>query len=149
LHEALGLVDTDASATSGKGDPFILRLHVEKQVEALYAFWISLTTIPSSSRPEFSRFKNAYESNIRQATSDVKPMKLLTLLRSFRRVRSPCPRITSGTSLSPTQRMTLAKVGDALHIPERNPGVNELICVGDKLVPLVFIGILEPGEFWS
>jgi hypothetical protein len=24
---------TDASATSGKGDPFILRLHVEKQVE--------------------------------------------------------------------------------------------------------------------
>ena len=33
LHEALGLVDTDASATSGKGDPFILRLHVEKQVE--------------------------------------------------------------------------------------------------------------------
>ncbi|OQE43594.1 hypothetical protein PENCOP_c003G07567 [Penicillium coprophilum] len=33
LHEALGLVDTDASATSGKGDPFILRLNVEKQVE--------------------------------------------------------------------------------------------------------------------
>ncbi|KOS43018.1 hypothetical protein ACN38_g6080 [Penicillium nordicum] len=33
LHEALGLVDTDASATSGKGDPFILRLSVEKQVE--------------------------------------------------------------------------------------------------------------------
>ncbi|KAJ5972056.1 uncharacterized protein N7479_001974 [Penicillium vulpinum] len=33
LHEALGLVDTDASATSGKGDPFILRLHVERQVE--------------------------------------------------------------------------------------------------------------------
>jgi hypothetical protein len=36
--------------------------------------------------------------------------------------------------------MTLAKVGDALHIPERNPGVNELICVGDKLVPLVILG---------
>ncbi|KAJ5781644.1 uncharacterized protein N7518_010127 [Penicillium psychrosexuale] len=33
LQEALGLVDTDASATSGKGDPFILRLGVEKQVE--------------------------------------------------------------------------------------------------------------------
>ncbi|KAL4937018.1 hypothetical protein BDV06DRAFT_227353 [Aspergillus oleicola] len=33
LHEALGLVDTDPSATSGKGDPFIVRLGVEKQVE--------------------------------------------------------------------------------------------------------------------
>ncbi|KAL4930725.1 SLM1 family PH domain-containing protein [Aspergillus undulatus] len=33
LHEALGLVDTDPSATSGKGDPFIVRLAVEKQVE--------------------------------------------------------------------------------------------------------------------
>jgi hypothetical protein len=33
LHEALGLVDTDPSATSGKGDPFIMRLNVEKQVE--------------------------------------------------------------------------------------------------------------------
>ncbi|KGO65770.1 hypothetical protein PITC_008210 [Penicillium italicum] len=33
LDEALGLVDTDASATLGKGDPFILRLNVEKQVE--------------------------------------------------------------------------------------------------------------------
>ena len=33
LHEALGLVDADASAISGKGDPFILRLNVEKQVE--------------------------------------------------------------------------------------------------------------------
>ncbi|KAL4921633.1 hypothetical protein BDW62DRAFT_219017 [Aspergillus aurantiobrunneus] len=33
LHEALGLVDTDPSATSGKGDPFIVRLAVEKQIE--------------------------------------------------------------------------------------------------------------------
>ncbi|KAJ5086847.1 hypothetical protein NUU61_008154 [Penicillium alfredii] len=33
LHEALGLVDTDPSATSGKGDPFIMRLNVERQVE--------------------------------------------------------------------------------------------------------------------
>lgn len=33
LHEALGLVDTDPSATSGKGDPFIVRLSVDKQVE--------------------------------------------------------------------------------------------------------------------
>ncbi|KAL4865987.1 hypothetical protein BDV12DRAFT_173673 [Aspergillus spectabilis] len=33
LHEALGLVDTDPSATSGKGDPFIVRLSVEKQIE--------------------------------------------------------------------------------------------------------------------
>lgn len=33
LHEALGLVDTDPSATSGKGDPFLMRLNVEKQVE--------------------------------------------------------------------------------------------------------------------
>ncbi|KAL4776339.1 hypothetical protein BDW60DRAFT_82247 [Aspergillus nidulans var. acristatus] len=33
LQEALGLVDTDPSATSGKGDPFIVRLSVEKQIE--------------------------------------------------------------------------------------------------------------------
>lgn len=33
LHESLGLVDTDPSATSGKGDPFLMRLNVEKQVE--------------------------------------------------------------------------------------------------------------------
>lgn len=33
LHEALGLVDTDPSAISGKGDPFIVRLGVEKQIE--------------------------------------------------------------------------------------------------------------------
>jgi hypothetical protein len=33
LQEALGLVDEDPSATSGKGDPFIVRLNVEKQIE--------------------------------------------------------------------------------------------------------------------
>ncbi|KAJ5567533.1 hypothetical protein N7535_006839 [Penicillium sp. DV-2018c] len=33
LQEALGLVDTDPSVTAGKGDPFILRLHAEKQIE--------------------------------------------------------------------------------------------------------------------
>ncbi|WEW60587.1 phosphatidylinositol 4,5-bisphosphate-binding protein [Emydomyces testavorans] len=33
LHEALGLVDTDPSATSGKGDPFIIKLGVDRQLE--------------------------------------------------------------------------------------------------------------------
>ena len=33
LHEALGLVDTDSAATAGKGDPFIIRLGVDKQIE--------------------------------------------------------------------------------------------------------------------
>jgi hypothetical protein len=33
LQEALGLVDTDPSATSGKGDPYIVKLAVEKQIE--------------------------------------------------------------------------------------------------------------------
>lgn len=33
LQEALGLVDRDSSATSGKGDPYIVKLAVEKQVE--------------------------------------------------------------------------------------------------------------------
>lgn len=33
LHEALGLVDTDPSATAGRGDPFIVRLSVEKQID--------------------------------------------------------------------------------------------------------------------
>ncbi|KAL4808449.1 hypothetical protein BDV18DRAFT_135032 [Aspergillus unguis] len=33
LQEALGLVDTDPSATAGKGDPYIVRLNVERQVE--------------------------------------------------------------------------------------------------------------------
>ncbi len=33
LQEALGLVDNDAAATSGKGDPFLVKLGVDKQVE--------------------------------------------------------------------------------------------------------------------
>lgn len=33
LQEALGLIDTDPLATSGKGDPFILRLSVDRQLE--------------------------------------------------------------------------------------------------------------------
>lgn len=33
LQEALGLVDIEPSATSGKGDPFIVRLGVERQIE--------------------------------------------------------------------------------------------------------------------
>ncbi|KAL1852678.1 phosphatidylinositol 4,5-bisphosphate-binding protein [Paecilomyces lecythidis] len=33
LQEALGLVDLDPAATSGKGDPYIVRLHVDRQLE--------------------------------------------------------------------------------------------------------------------
>jgi hypothetical protein len=33
LHEALGLVDTDAAATSGKGDPYIIKIGVDRQLE--------------------------------------------------------------------------------------------------------------------
>ena len=33
LQEALGLVDTDSSATSGKGDPYIVKLAVERQID--------------------------------------------------------------------------------------------------------------------
>ena len=33
LQEALGLVDTDPAATSGKGDPYIVKLGVEKQID--------------------------------------------------------------------------------------------------------------------
>lgn len=33
LHEALGLVDTDPAATSGKGDPFIIRMNADRQLE--------------------------------------------------------------------------------------------------------------------
>ncbi|MCJ1351674.1 MAG: hypothetical protein MMC33_001658 [Icmadophila ericetorum] len=33
LQEALGLVDLEPSATSGKGDPFIVKLGVERQIE--------------------------------------------------------------------------------------------------------------------
>ena len=33
MQEALGLVDLEPSAASGKGDPFIVRLGVERQVE--------------------------------------------------------------------------------------------------------------------
>ncbi|KAI9809602.1 MAG: hypothetical protein M1825_000034 [Sarcosagium campestre] len=33
LQEALGLVDTDPHATTGKGDPFIVKLGVDKQLE--------------------------------------------------------------------------------------------------------------------
>ncbi len=33
LQEALGMVDTDPSATAGKGDPFIVKLGVDRQIE--------------------------------------------------------------------------------------------------------------------
>ncbi|KAJ9637612.1 uncharacterized protein PV06_09432 [Exophiala oligosperma] len=33
LQEALGMVDTDAASTSGKGDPFLVKLGVDKQIE--------------------------------------------------------------------------------------------------------------------
>ncbi|KAK2768673.1 hypothetical protein FQN54_000529 [Arachnomyces sp. PD_36] len=33
LQESLGLVDTDPAVTSGKGDPFIVRMNVDRQVE--------------------------------------------------------------------------------------------------------------------
>lgn len=33
LQEALGLVDIDSSATSGKGDPYIIKLGVERQID--------------------------------------------------------------------------------------------------------------------
>lgn len=33
LQEAIGMVDHDAAATSGKGDPFIIKMGVDKQVE--------------------------------------------------------------------------------------------------------------------
>jgi hypothetical protein len=33
LQESLGLVDTDPAVTAGKGDPFIVRMNVERQVE--------------------------------------------------------------------------------------------------------------------
>jgi hypothetical protein len=33
LQEALGMVDADAAATSGKGDPFLVKMAVDRQVE--------------------------------------------------------------------------------------------------------------------
>jgi hypothetical protein len=33
LQEALGMVDTDANATSGKGDPFLIKMGVDRQLE--------------------------------------------------------------------------------------------------------------------
>ena len=33
LQESLGMVDHDAAATSGKGDPFIVKMGVDRQVE--------------------------------------------------------------------------------------------------------------------
>lgn len=33
LQEALGMVDHDAASTSGKGDPFLVKLAVDKQIE--------------------------------------------------------------------------------------------------------------------
>lgn len=33
LQEALGLVETDPAATAGKGDPFIVKLGVDRQIE--------------------------------------------------------------------------------------------------------------------
>ena len=33
LQEALGLVDADSASTSGKGDPFLIKMGVDKQLE--------------------------------------------------------------------------------------------------------------------
>lgn len=33
--------------------------------------------------------------------------------------------------------MVLARIGDVLHVPERNAGIDEFVGIGDEVVPLV------------
>ncbi|OQD90694.1 hypothetical protein PENANT_c001G11463 [Penicillium antarcticum] len=81
LHEALGLVDTDASATSGKGDPFIMRLNVEKQVEKqieeenyLHRAFLNLENsgreLESIVVSEIQKAYNAYASILRREANE-------------------------------------------------------------------------------
>lgn len=52
LHEVLGLVDSDPAATAGKGDPFIVKLGVDRQIERqieeenyLHRVWVAFPAL--------------------------------------------------------------------------------------------------------
>ncbi|KAJ5606406.1 hypothetical protein N7510_009187 [Penicillium lagena] len=81
LQEALGLVDTDPSATAGKGDPFILRLSVERQVEKqieeenyLHRAYLNLENsgreLESIVVSEIQKAYNAYASILRREADE-------------------------------------------------------------------------------
>ncbi|KAJ5898874.1 hypothetical protein N7495_003618 [Penicillium taxi] len=81
LHESLGLVDVDPSATSGKGDPFLLRLGVERQVEKqieeenyLHRAYLNLENsgreLESIVVSEIQKAYNAYASILKREADD-------------------------------------------------------------------------------
>ncbi|KAJ5814740.1 hypothetical protein N7474_006517 [Penicillium riverlandense] len=81
LQESLGLVDTDPSATSGKGDPFIMRLSVERQVEKqieeenyLHRAYLNLENsgrdLESIVVSEIQKAYNAYASILRREADE-------------------------------------------------------------------------------
>lgn len=82
LQESLGLVDTDPSATSGKGDPFLMRLGVEKQIEKhideenyLHRAYLNLENsgreLESIVVSEIQKAYNAYASILKREADEV------------------------------------------------------------------------------
>jgi hypothetical protein len=127
LQESLGMVDADAATTSGKGDPFLVKLGVDKQVERQieeenYLHRVSDTVSPrwpcvmqtDSFRPT-SIWKHLvaswsllwWEKSKRHtmcwlAFFAVRPTRRMTSLRNSEMGRSPWRKTTNGMSSQPT-----------------------------------------------
>jgi len=105
LEEALAVVDSDPSAIAGKGDPYVVRLGVERQVERqideenyLHRAYLNLENsgreLESIVVGEIQKAYNALASILKRDADGCIPQS-----RSFVAVRSLCLEIRSGTVL--------------------------------------------------
>jgi hypothetical protein len=118
LEEALAVVDTDPSAIAGKGDPYVVRLGVERQVERQideenYLHRVSRASLradlhtngdrPTStsktqgaSLSQSSLARSRKPTMLLQASSSVKPTRCTPQSRSFAVGLLPCPETKNG-----------------------------------------------------
>lgn len=125
LQETLGLVDVDPAATSGKHDPFILRLGVQKQLEKQieeenYLHRVGFCVCPWTGLLVLTRSRHISIWKVRVASLSLsssarfrkhtmhtraflsgRRTRPTTQSRSFEPALSRCPKTTNGTILSP------------------------------------------------
>ena len=131
LQEALGLVDADPSAIAGKGDPFIVKLGVDRQIERqieeenyLHRVWACLSmcyTFANRSRHistlslQVANWSQLLLAKFRkhilhmQASLSVKQMKHSKLPTDSEKDRSAWQRPMNGRFLSPTMIIWLTQ----------------------------------------
>ncbi len=122
LQEALGLVDTEPNATIGRGDPFIVKLRVERQIEKqideenylhrVGSFYpvietmeighLYCTRLSSTLRTLVENLSRSWSAKSKKPTTHMpgysheKLMKHMKRSRDSRLVPFPCQRIANG-----------------------------------------------------